>query len=569
VKKRIISGIMVTMFLVTMVTVAFPVQVSASTGDPIVIGLIGPMGWIQWDGIKEGAIMARDIINNAPANDKGMWDGSEYHLIQFVEIDEHGVPVPDPTAGVTELLTALDTHPDMQFLMGGFQEGCVLPIREAAMDYAALHKRPIWDICGTSVDQFIDDGPAKDNPYDDVRENYERYKYMFRSDPMNATWLGKQLFAMAGMLQIPKLKAVYGIPQDGLLPTYIIAEDLIWVEAILSGPGGLLASADLLGLDIVGVGRPSSIETDFGPFLDAIEASGAKLIIHTFSAVAGATFIKQWGERKVPAVPVGINVESQMLEFYASVGGKCEYETIMSALGTRTNINPNAKPLSTVEFWDAYSAKFGHAPIYTAWGSYLYPLLLNKSCAQWYGKQGDEIIPIIEATYEPDTYLGVFRYTTYHDLYCDEYSLAPIWPPASGSSIGTIRAHLPQWQAGRLEIVWPRGYNLVLMDPTPLPWARKWKIPPWVYSLGETDFAGGPSIPIPPPKIAADAGLPTGLFGTFTSADGTVGPADMTPATSYWQQTCPWTLLEADMDGNQFIDIDDVARVALDWGKTA
>jgi len=267
------------MFLVTMVTFAIPGRVSAEFDGEIEVGIIGPKGWIQWDGIKEGAELARDIINHpedfgipgwGSKSQGGIYyeDANEYYKLKLVEIDEHAVPVPDPTAAVTELLTALDTHGDMQILIGGFRTDVVFPMREAAMDYAAVHDRPIWLIAGASEDYLIDDGPEKDNPYDDVREDYERYKYMFRSVPMNDSALGFQLFAMAAQLQIPKLKALYGIPQEGLLPTYLIAEDLKWADAIIEL---LEEMATDLGYSVVGVARPSAIETDFAPFLDAIE----------------------------------------------------------------------------------------------------------------------------------------------------------------------------------------------------------------------------------------------------------------------------------------------------------
>jgi len=554
-----------------MVFAAFPVQVSAQfTGDPIYIGLVGPKGLIQWNGIKEGAELARNLINDAG----GMVDSEgKTHEVLFVEIDESIPWVPRPSwDGVEELLAALDAYPTMQFLIGGFFGECVLPMREAAMDYAAVKGRPIWIITGASNDELIDDGPRKDNPYDDVREDYERYKYMFRSSFNTTTYLNALVAFLRDQVLPQKLVPLYGSP----VKTYIIAEDLFWCDGIVEGlQGGALGTQ----ANIVGIGRPSAIELDFAPFLDMIEDSGAKLIIHIFSTVAGPYFIWKWGERKVPAVPVGINFESgERLVYWNEAGWECEYETTL-CVGARTNINPDAKPLSAEAFWDEYRARYGHAPIYTAWGAYDAIIALNETAAQWIGKNCSWIIPNVMEPTSRDSLLGHFKYTDYHDVYCDQFSMTPVWPPAGWpctptSTIGTVRPLVAQWQVGRLEVVWPRGYKPapgsespeVLWDPTPLPFAMKWKVPPWMYSLAETDFAGGPIIPSPP--MAVD-GMPTGFFGYFTSPDGTVGTHDMGAVTDNWQQTPPWTLLEADMDGNNFIDIYDVARVALDWGKTA
>ena len=172
-KKKTISGIMVTIFLVTMVTFALPVRVSAGFDGQVKVGIIGPKGWIQWDGMKEGAELARDMINYpetfgmpgwGPRNQGGMYNpyDDKYYEVVLVEIDEHAVPVPDPTSAVADLLKALDTHTSMKILVGGFRTDVVLPMREAAMDYAAVHGRPIWIICGASEDFLIDDGPDKD-----------------------------------------------------------------------------------------------------------------------------------------------------------------------------------------------------------------------------------------------------------------------------------------------------------------------------------------------------------------------------------------------------------------------
>ena len=50
VKKKLIAGIMATMFLVTMITFGIPVQVSAYEGT-VEVGILGPKGWVQWDGL--------------------------------------------------------------------------------------------------------------------------------------------------------------------------------------------------------------------------------------------------------------------------------------------------------------------------------------------------------------------------------------------------------------------------------------------------------------------------------------------------------------------------------------
>ena len=516
-KLKATTGIMLTLLVVS---VAFNVVPVLGSTQYIKIGVVGPKGWVTWDGLWEGANIARDLINNAG----GINISGSFYSIELVDIDEHSVPAPDPATAIAELLTKLDAHPDMQFLIGGFRSECVFPMREAAMDYAEVHGRPIWFICGAATDELIDDGPVKDNPWDDVRENYARYKYMFRVSPVNATTLLNTLVAFLKDYVLPqKLAPIYGSP----VKTYVVAENLVWCDGMVTS---LQAGALGTQAEIVGVYRPSPLEMDHTPIFESIEAAEARLVVHIFSAVAGVAFIKQWGELEVPAVCIGINVESQMQEFYAAVGGNCEYEAFLASVGTRTPIIPGV----TDKFWDDYVARYGHSPIYTAWGAYdaimaLAETLGNPALVPTWPMTCDQLIPIIEQTNRTGI-LGKFKYTEYHDVFCDELGFT--WTQ------GYVRPLLVQWQKhpitgeARMEVVWPRDK----------PYSRKYMIPPWMYVLAETDFV----------------------------IDGLVDIADISAVTAFWFNPPVWNYLEVDMQPqDHFIDVYDVARVAHDWGKNA
>ena len=546
-RRKLFAGIIITLFLMTATLSAIPL-VSSDPGT-ITIGLVGPMGWIQWDGVKEGAAIAQELINDA-----GGMGGVD--TLQFVEIDEHAVPTPQPDLGRRDLLAALDAHPDMDIIIGGFRSECVAPMREAAMDYAAANGRPIWLIAGSSTDGLLK-----------VDEDYERYKYMFRTTPMSSDSLTYQLLALMRNLVLPKIEFITGAPPR----IYIVGEQLEWLDeaiADLEEAIPLPRAFGGLGSTHVGTARPSAVGTDFSDIFSLIEDADTDVIIHLFSAVAGAAFIRQWGELGVTAVPVGINVESQMQEFYDAIGGLCEYETIMSGTGTRTLTNPLAKPLTAEEFWDKTVADFGHAPIYTAWGTYDAIIGLNETYGDIAGLPAEQMIPVFEAM-DRLGILGRFRYTEVgvgnpvlldpgegHDFYVDQYAYTPIWPS------GGVRAHLPQWQAGKLQVIWPRGDPPPFIggaSSDPLPFAAKYKLPPQIHvssggvSIAETDFAGNT--------------YPTGVGGDFPMPDGQVDSAEMTQLTTLWQTKVPWTLLEADMDGDQIITVTDIARVAIDFGQ--
>jgi hypothetical protein len=143
-------------------------------------------------------------------------------------------------------ITKLDANPGMIQIFGGFRSECVLPMEEAALDYAATHKRPIWTIAGAATDSIISA----------VKTNYPRYKNMFRETPMNATMLGVRFATMIKQIATPKLAALYGVT---LVPTYIIAENLVWCDGMMAF---IKAYGALFGMDIRGVRRPSPIAID-------------------------------------------------------------------------------------------------------------------------------------------------------------------------------------------------------------------------------------------------------------------------------------------------------------------
>jgi len=260
VKKKLFAGILITLFLVTTTLSTIPL-VPADPGT-FKIGLVGPMGWIQWDGIKEGGEIAAELINDA-----GGMGGVD--TLTFVEIDSHAVPTPQPDLGRRDLLAALDANPDMDIIIGGFRSECVIPMREAAMDYAAANGRPIWLIAGAATDGLLG-----------VEVDYERYKYMFRTTPMAVGSLFNQLLAMMSSLILPKIENAHGtgVPSANI---YIVAEQLVWCDSAVATLQYVIPN--VLGRNLAGTARPSAVETDFTDIFTDIEAQDTDVIIHVFS----------------------------------------------------------------------------------------------------------------------------------------------------------------------------------------------------------------------------------------------------------------------------------------------
>jgi len=110
---------------------------------------------------------------------------------------------------------------------------------------------------------------------------------------------------------------------------------------------------------------------------------------------------------------------------------------------------------------------------------------------------------------------------TLHDVYSPD--VGPTWPQ------GYVRTIVGQWQAARIELVWP-------LDQA---YTKKFRIPPWMYPL-LTDLNYDGTTDIFDIVSAATA------FGSY--------PGDLT-----------WSF-EADVNGDETIDIFDIVAIAVDFG---
>jgi hypothetical protein len=535
-KSKVIAGIIVTMFLVTIIFSGIPVRAAAKT---LRIGVVGPKGMIQWDGLWEGAQLARDTVNDAG----GFVVGADTYTIVLVDIDSHAYPVIQPDLGVAALEAALAT--DLDFIIGGFRTECVFPMVEAFVAYCdelndtAAYPQPVWYIAGAATDSLM----AGINVSDPEGSEYDTYRYMFRVTPMSSSFLvGSLIYLSAGWILAHQLVPLYGLPVNA----YIVAENLVWCDLMpgaflkyLAHPTSVINIAPGRTGDagpfcnFVGLARPAWDETDYSAILSDIEAKNCKIVFHVYSALGGAPFIKQFGERKTGAVAVGINVESQRAEFYDTIGGKCNYETFLASVGTRTPIWESLGwGTATQDFWDDYSAEFGHSPIYTAWGAYdgiMGFTEFMEDQASW-PMAYDDYIPLLEVQ-QREGLLGKFKFNDQHDVYAQD--LLDTWPEPHW-----VRVQIPQWQDNRLEIVWPRDQM----------YSRKYKIPPWMYKMTDQDWFG--ALGLSPP------------YDPTIGPDGLVDTGDLYPYLLVWQGA-PYPMLEADMDGNNFINILDVSKVAI------
>jgi ABC-type branched-subunit amino acid transport system substrate-binding protein len=528
------------------------------------------MYWIQGTGMWEAAVLAQEKINAA--------GGINGHLVELFQASDHPDYNTDPSTetGTLAMLQLIGNGVD--FVQGGFRTEAVLGERAVAMEN---HK--IFTITGASTDELIDHPNMVTYP-DTVRANYAKYKYMFRTTPVNSTILFKSIAGFLKYVMILKLMPIYTRYQAPL-KIAVVSENLAWttvMHAYLTNPGfwnvvmGMQAYG---GVNVVYQNKVDPIGTDWVPgVVAALDASGAKLIIEVISGPSGRAFVTRWGTVGVDAMLSGIDVPGQEIALHwtattpeGETVAKCQTESFLVTAGGADDPNSGnpintVGPVKTADFYRDYFTRWHHAPIYTSYGSFDTLMGLKETILTWITRVGhdwppanqaeyDLLIPILEKTNRAGL-VGQFKYTgpnpgnhgdysdydpatagdqpypyladnptmmgTTHDVY--SVDLGPTWPTSY------TRALVASWQAERLEIVFPvdRPYSKILA------------LPDWMYPY--------------PTDINQDGKHDITDIAIVSFA------IDTTPTSARWQFAADYPTKDLT------VDIDDLTLVAYDFG---
>jgi branched-chain amino acid transport system substrate-binding protein len=387
----------------------------AYAAKKIKIGVIGPMKFVQGKGHWNGATMAAEEINAQG----GLWVGKKKMKVELVKADSNEFLSMTDATNAMELLL---TRHKVDFIVGGFRTEAVLAMQDMAMDHKKI---------------FIGVGAASDEICTRVAEDYNTYKYWFRGSPFKSTYLGKTSFIHLGTvaailkmyLHIPKIKVA------------VVGEKAMWTEGMIKACQVYLPK---MGMEVVGIWRPSAVATDVTAELSAIQRSGAHIVFTIFSSSVGITFARQAGELKIPAAMVGINVEAQKDSFYEATERMGNYVMTMNTYARGVEVNE-----LTLRFVNAYIKRFGETPTYTAdtYSSIIYSL--GPTIEEAGTLNSDKIVAILENR-EYAVPSGKHKYMKdaqgrhLHDL---------TWGPGYLTSVGV------QWQDGKLVGVWPNRWK--------------------------------------------------------------------------------------------------------------
>jgi len=266
--------------------------------------------------------------------------------------------------------------------------------------------------------------------------------------------------------------------------------------------------------------------------MSAMQAAGTDMIITTISGPVGIPYGRTYGELKIPAASVGINVESQSCPgFWNNTNGLGNYDTSTNAFAKGVQITPLTKP-----FVDSFMARNnGQVPAYNA-GTYdaLYILksALERAGAAAVKSDGtfdsDVIVTALEQTKQPGTVALEFTFTDMNAKLGNVHDVT--YGPGTNTGIGT------QWQDGEMVCVWPNSdYAPAVVaagyDPAwgsvKYPGTVRWQTPQLLLDKLKGEAGGQP--PAPPSGGQPPAPPPAG--GAETPPAG--GAAVSFPAKTY------------------------------------
>jgi branched-chain amino acid transport system substrate-binding protein len=349
---------------------------------------------------------AIDAVRMAVAEINGQ-GGVLGRKLEVIVADEGEAATEGPKVGIAAV-NKLTGEDRVNVLIGGYDSGVTL----GELPHIARAKTI-----------FLGIGSASPAIQQKVKEEYDRYKYIFRVNPINSA---KQANALLGFIG-GKLKGELGLKRIAIL-----GENAKWVQDMVPL---IKKGAEAAGLEVP-LAEFFDVQTaDFSPIFAKVKDSGSQYLVLIISHGASDVFVKQWYDAKVPVPIGGIDVKSMDANFFERVGGKSIAE-VSANFVVRAPLTP-----STVGWWDAFVKQYNRPPVYTAPGAYDAVHIYAEAVKRAGGTDTDAVIKELEKT----DYVGVrgrVQFDATHDV---------------KDGPGFVNLLFVQWQdKGERIVVWPK-----------------------------------------------------------------------------------------------------------------
>lgn len=356
---------------------------------PVKIGVLAPEPGSNPIGasIARSAELAAEQLNGD--------DGVLGEDVEVVVKDTHE----DPSTG-RDVYQDLTVGEEVDFTTGIFTSEVLLALMDSIAEQETIH---------------LGSGAATPQATEMVKDEYEKYKYFFRTGPVNAHFLGQNMvdFAEANFSDM------------GWGSVYVLVEDYAWTKPVESVLQNQLGDA---GVDVAGMKRYAGGTEDFSTIYDQVEESGADAA-YIAMAHTGTPAVVQWIKQQRPFEFGGIHVPMQLPSYYQLTEGACRF-----ALTQNTATPTSEVTDKTVPYAEAYNEAFDKYPVYTGYITYDAVMQYASAVESTESRVADDVISHLES--EPFTgTAGTIRYYGQdedypHDVVYDpdgENGVRPLW----------------------------------------------------------------------------------------------------------------------------------------------
>ncbi len=259
-----------------------------------------------------------------------------------------------------------------------------------------------------------------------VNEDYENFKYHFRTGPINAHHLGVNM-----------IDFVEAMSDDlGWESVAVLVEDYEWTNPVQAVLDDQLADT---GVDVATTERYAAGTENFTPIYDQVEQSGADAAF-TAMAHTGTPAIVSWARQQRPFEFGGIHVPSQLPAYYQLTQGACRYAVTQNAATPTSEITEK-----TVPYANDYREAYGQFPVYTGYITFDAVKQYAEAVRSAGSIAADDVVTALEDSSFTGT-AGTIEYygpdhEFAHDVIYDPENVYPVyqqWQESEGSGVQEV-----------------------------------------------------------------------------------------------------------------------------------
>ena len=387
--------------------------------DAVKIGICADLDSVEGSAIWQGAVLAAEQVNA-----EGGVLGRDLEIV--AEDDDSETP-PFDIAVSTNAMNRLITVHKVDFIINGYAT-------LVSQDIACQHKKILFCIMNT-----------QDNLTQRVDEDYDTYKYFFRTGIPNGT------SALDGTVESLEVCREH----TGFNKVALVRHEIAGPEA------AFVADLEGHGFEVVYSANVPLETVDFSSYFAKAEAAGAEILYPIILGQAGVPFVKEYSERQSPMVMWGYVVMAAMNNFWELTEGKCEYVST-NGFPVVTGYPLTTKTISTreayVERWNQAITNFAGTTFDTV--RFILPDAIKRAGTI----ETEAVIAALEKTEVETSMARRFVFTSSHDIFVGE--AGPNRPAEE-----YFLVCLFQWQDGVQVPVYP----IEIMEEA----GATYKYPPW------------------------------------------------------------------------------------------